>query len=467
MAGIGFQLKKMFREDYFSTRARAYAFTILITSGPWLVTILTLAFLQWGMLRDGANLLTKELFVVSVSYTFVFSQVIFMSLQLFVTRYVADLFYEKKMNDVFSSSIGLMKVTVVAALLLWLPFALLTPIPFWYDWLLLLLFLTMNLIWVLFLYSNAMKTYQYVIRAFAVGAGIIVLSYILLPFDRWLSYMTPLQGAAIMLVVFLCGMLTTFCMLLYNMLRSFPDRNSKRPFAALAYAKKYPALVITGVSYGIGLWVHNGIIWFGEGAILLEGTFRYHPSYDTAVFWSFLSIIPTMMMFVISIETRFYERYWSFYGYINEGGSLEQIKESKSSMLRVLREEVIRLVRTQGLFSFLLLLLLPTMVSIFELSGKYYDILPMTIIGVFSTSLVLSFSLLLLYFDDRKGAAYTNLLFLVGIASVTAFLLPFGIDWYGVGFAIGATLSFLFGALRLQYYVKDADYYIFMRKEVS
>ncbi|MBH0164233.1 exopolysaccharide Pel transporter PelG [Fictibacillus sp. 7GRE50] len=465
MAGIGFQLQKMFQEDYFSSRAKAYAFTILLTSGPWLITIAILTSLQWGMRFYEVDPRTRELFVVSLSYTFIFSQVIYFSLQLVVTRYMADLFYAEKVEDVAATSVGLAKLTCGIALLLWLPFALFTPLPFWYDWIVFVLFITMNLIWVLFLYSTATKEYMNIVYAFLVGGFITVLAFWVLPIGDLVRSLTIIKGAAVMLGVFTLGMLITLLWLLYHLFISFPDRPLTNQWGFIKYIYKYPDLLLTGVFYSLGLWISNWIIWFGEGSILVEKSFRYHPDYDTALFWSFLTIIPTMMTFVISIETRFYKKYWTFYGFVNEGGSLSQIKDSKKVMIRVLKEEVIRLIRTQGLFTLLFLLLLPRFVTWFEWKAVFFELMPMTLIAVFSISLVLTLSLLHLYFDDRLGACITTFIFFTVTFLVTLFLLPLGFNWYGVGVAIGATLSFTYGGFRLISYVQKADFHIFTKKD--
>ncbi|ANC78638.1 hypothetical protein ABE65_018280 [Fictibacillus phosphorivorans] len=465
MAGIGFQLQKMFQEDYFSSRAKAYGFTILLTSGPWLITIAVLTLLQWGMKNYDVDLRTRELFVVSISYTFIFSQVIYFSLQLVVTRYIADLFYAGKIEDVAATSVGLAKLTTSIALLLWIPFALLTPIPFWYDWLVLILFLIMNLIWVLFLYSTATKEYMNIVYAFFFGGLLTVVGFWVLPIGELVHSLPYIKGAAVMLGVFTLGMLVTLLWLLYHLFISFPDRPLSNQWGFLKYTYKYPDLLFTGLFYSFGLWISNWIIWFGEGSVYVENTFRYHPDYDTALFWSFLTIIPTMMTFVISIETRFYKKYWTFYGFINEGGSLEQIKESKKVMIRVLKEEVVRLIRTQGLFTLLVLLLLPRFVTWFEWKADFFELMPITLIAVFSISLVLTLSLLHLYFDDRKGACTTTFLFFFITFFVTYTLLPLGFDWYGVGVAVGAAFSFTYGGLRLISYVGNADFHIFTKKD--
>ncbi|WP_144697774.1 exopolysaccharide Pel transporter PelG [Fictibacillus phosphorivorans] len=224
MAGIGFQLQKMFQEDYFSSRAKAYGFTILLTSGPWLITIAVLTLLQWGMKNYDVDLRTRELFVVSISYTFIFSQVIYFSLQLVVTRYIADLFYAGKIEDVAATSVGLAKLTTSIALLLWIPFALLTPIPFWYDWLVLILFLIMNLIWVLFLYSTATKEYMNIVYAFFFGGLLTVVGFWVLPIGELVLSLPYIKGAAVMLGVFTLGMLVTLLWLLYHLFISFPER---------------------------------------------------------------------------------------------------------------------------------------------------------------------------------------------------------------------------------------------------
>ncbi|MFD1735145.1 exopolysaccharide Pel transporter PelG [Bacillus salitolerans] len=462
MAGIGFKMQKLFKEDYFSSRIKAYSFAGLITAGPWIIVIVTVALIQ-AIIRSFTNIPddTRELFVISISYSFIFSQVIFGMKQLIVTRYLADLFYVENFKDVFPTFIGSTKVVIFLALFLWGIFCVLSPLPLLYKVLLLILFITLNVIWILFTFLTAAKYYQPVALSFLFG-GITTIVAIygsvnLLPFESYSHYFK----AFILLSGFTAGMVVTLYILLYALLISFPDKGVKNQFNYLQYYDKYPSLFWNGFLYNMAIWVCNWVIWFGSGSILLEATFRFHRFYDTAIFWSYLTIIPTMVIFVISIETRFYSRYRSFYGYINRGGSLSQIQQAKYQMQRVLKQEMERLLRNQGLFSFTILLLAPFFISYLLLPKEFLTIFRLTLVGAFSNAMVLVVNLLLLYFEDRKGALLTVVILFASNLILSLLFLPFGDGYYGLSFAIGCSLSFAYGSWRLISYVSEIDYFAF------
>ncbi|MGD6816885.1 exopolysaccharide Pel transporter PelG [Metabacillus sp. 113a] len=462
MAGIGFQLQKLFKEDYYSSRFKAYLYSLFVTAGPWLIVILTILMLQ--LLLQAVPDVTaenKQLFMISVSYCFMFSQVLFGFQQLVVTRYVADCLYEKKEEKVFSSFLGFSAVTIAAAGLLWLIFALLSPIGWDYKLLMLSLFIMLNLIWVMLLYLSGAKNYQAIALSFLAG-GIFSIGFLFLCM-KWFPFFEGEWSAAWMMMgSFTGGMAITFFGLVVSMLKTFPDRSATAPFAYLAYFDKYGLLAFTGIFYNAGLWISNWIIWLNSGEWLL-GTFRYHPSYDTALFYAYLTILPTYVIFVVSIETRFYERYKTFFSFINDGGTLSQIMKSKTSMILVLKQELERLVRYQGFISLALLILAVLLLPLFIKADSVLDLFRITIIGAFFNGMTLIMMLLLLYFDDRRGAFRTALLFFSGIAITTVVFLPAGESAYGTGFTLGSLISFIYSSARLFQYVGKADYYAFCR----
>ncbi|KZZ85682.1 exopolysaccharide Pel transporter PelG [Bacillus sp. SJS] len=466
MAGIGFQLQKLFKEDYYSSRLKAYLYSLFVTAGPWLIVIFTILMLQ-VLLKTvpGVNALNKQLFMISVSYCFMFSQVLFGFQQLVVTRYTADCLYEKKEEKVFSSYLGFSAVTAAAAILLWLIFALLSPLEWEYKFMMLGLFLLLNLIWIMLLYLSGAKNYQSIALAFLAG-GVLSVScmFILLkwnpfPQGEW----TP---AWIMMGSFTAGIAVTFLWLVNAMLKTFPNRAASMPFEYLTYFDKYPQLAFTGIFYNAGLWVSNWIIWVSGGQWLLD-TFRYHPGYDTAVFYAYLTILPSYVIFVVSIETRFYERYRDFFSFINDGGTLTQIRKSKAKMLLVLKQEIERLVRNQGFISLAVLFLALFIFPLFFNADLILGIFRITLIGAFCNGMTMIMMLLLLYFDDRKGALFTSAAFFGGIALFTLLMLPAGEAAYGVGFTVGSLLSFVYSAFRLFQYVSKADYYAFCKSRHS
>ncbi|WP_214802582.1 MULTISPECIES: exopolysaccharide Pel transporter PelG [unclassified Exiguobacterium] len=466
MAGIGFKLQKLFQEDYFSARLKAYAFAGLVTSGPWLIVIVTIALTQWlTTYLSIASFEERTTFNLTISYCFIFSQVILGIQQLVVTRYLADCFYEKRYKEIFPTFIGMTKMTIAIAAVFYVIFLTFSELPFLSNLLILILFLTINLIWVQFLFLSAAKFYQAVAYSFLGGAAVSIISVLLI--DRFLMpYLTaPFATSMALTAGFTLGMLVTLFGLFTAMLLTFPNRETKDPFSYLSYFDRHPALFWTSFLYNIGVWVSNWVIWFSEGGAVHLGTFRYHPVYDTAIFLSYLTVIPTMTIFVISVETRFYERYRVFYGYVNEGGTLQQINKAKGAMLLILRQELQRLVRNQGLFTLFVLIFASTLLSSLALSKETISIFQMTTIGAFSNAMVLVLTLLLLYFEDQRGACITSLLFFAVNGVFAVALAPFGYDGFGLSFALGSTVTFAYALIRLIQYVNEIDYHTFCRYE--
>ena len=466
MAGIGFKLQQLFQEDYFSSRIKAYAFAGLVTSGPWLIVIVTIALMQWltGYLSV-ASLAERTTFNLVVSYSFIFSQVVLGVQQLVVTRYLADCFFEKRYEDIFPAYIGMMKTTVVLASLLFAVFLFISELPAALNALAFILFMTVNLIWVHFLFLSAAKFYQAVAYSFLVGGAIAVIAVIVT--DQFLMpYLTgPHMKSFALTASMTLGLVVTLFGLFLSMLLTFPHRGTAGQFSYYRYFDRYPALFWTSFLYNIGIWVGTWILWFAEGGTTHLGTFRYNPVYDTAIFLSYLTIIPTMTIFVVSVETRFYERYRVFYGYVNEGGTYQQIQRSKAAMLLVLRQELQRLFRNQGLVSLLFIAFATVIFPALGLAPEMREVFQMTTIGAFSNAMVLVLTLVLLYFEDHRGAAYTSTLFLVSNAALTLVLLPLGMESYGLSFALGSTMTFAFALIRLIQYVSEIDYHTFSRIE--
>ncbi|WP_155111359.1 exopolysaccharide Pel transporter PelG [Metabacillus mangrovi] len=466
MAGIGFQLQKLFKEDYYSSRMRAYLYSLFVTAGPWLIVIATLLGLQVLLQAvPGVNGENKQLFMISVSYCFMFSQVLFGFQQLVVTRYTADCLYEKKEEKIFPSFLGVSGVTAAAAFLLWLVFAIGSPLLWSYKLLMLVLFLLLNLIWIMLLYLSGAKNYQAIAIAFLAG-GILAIASLFTVLSLFPYKEGGFTPAFMMMGCFIAGIAVTFLLLVYSMLITFPKRPAAAPFDYLCYFDKYPLLAWTGIFYNAGLWVSNWIIWADGGEWLL-GTFRYHPAYDTALFYAYLTILPTYVIFVVSIETRFYERYRTFFSFINDGGTLSQIRKSKKTMLIVLKQELEKLVRSQGIVSLAILLFALLIAPLYVANDQVLGMFRLTVIGAFCNGMAMVMMLLLLYFDDRKGACVTSGLFFFGIASASLLLLPAGEADYGVGFTAGSLISFLYAVSRLFSYVSKADYYAFSKSHRS
>jgi uncharacterized membrane protein len=98
MAGIGFRLRKYFAADSLVGSIKGTIYSIVISSGPWLITVLSVAFISYFAQRSLEN---KALFVFKsiICYTYAASLIFFGIIEMPITRYLADKLY---LNDLTS-----------------------------------------------------------------------------------------------------------------------------------------------------------------------------------------------------------------------------------------------------------------------------------------------------------------------------------------------------------------------------
>ena len=106
MAGIGFELKNLFADTKGVTKANIAVKSVVVSTGPWLISIATLAslliFLKPGM--NGTDFYTLSGTFV---YTFIFSMIISSPISNAATRHLSDKLYEEDfaaVSSVFLSS---------------------------------------------------------------------------------------------------------------------------------------------------------------------------------------------------------------------------------------------------------------------------------------------------------------------------------------------------------------------------
>src|SRR2546430_11165753 len=115
MAGIGFRLKRLIAEESYGGWLRAHLYGAVLASGPWLLSIFTLAslsLLSRGIVADPA----RDLFRTIVAWTYSFSLVTTGALQMVVTRQLADALYLGRLGVVVTAFRWTMGWTALAHL---------------------------------------------------------------------------------------------------------------------------------------------------------------------------------------------------------------------------------------------------------------------------------------------------------------------------------------------------------------
>ena len=453
MAGIGFELKKLFRRKGLFATLRAYGYAGVICTGPMLLGVL----LQVGMLVlcgwAGAARADQDLLVCMVTYTLLASLTVTSFFSMPVTRFLADMLYEEQEQTILPSFWGSNTLLLVGGCAAYGIFLIFSGATLMQGLLCLWLFAEMIVNWNAMSYLTAVKDYRGILWAFVAAIGISFgLGYLLI----FLLGAPVLEGFLFAITVGYGCMMLLETLLLH---RYFPQ-SKESPWTFLRWVDRFLPLAFTGLFTNLGLFAHLVIIWAGPIGIQVKGLFYGAPYHDVPAMLAFLSILITTVNFVVSVEVNFYPKYRAYYSLFNDGGVVGDIVTAEEEMLAVLNRELYytalkQLFATAAVISLenTLLELLP--LGFNDLMHGYFRTL---CVGYGLYAIGNTVMLILLYFTDYLGAVLASGVFAAAAAVGTVISLFFDQAFYGFGFLAGAAVFFLLALLRLDYYTSSLPY---------
>ena len=457
MAGIGFKLQKILSEKTYIATLKGYFFATIISSGPWIFSVITVGFLGLFTVSYGQ----KDdyiLFQNIVVYTYAFSLILTGFIQLVVTRYVSDRLFAEDEDAVLPTfSVGLLvtsAVSFIVSALFYLP----SELPMRIKIFAILLFVVTCNIWIVMSFLSTLRNYLVIVYIFGIGYFVSLVGGHF-AYQAW--------GVEGILGAFGFGQLVLMLLLVHRIFAEFKFEKNLS-LEAVHYFKKYPALVVIGVMYNVGIWIDKFIFWY-HPATGQENYDLFHFSqiYDPVIFLSYLTIIPAMALFMIRIETSFYIQYRDFYGAIVNRMPLSVIREKKQLMVDSIKLSIQRLFIVQGSFSFIMILILPNILNFLHLQWVQKSILQISIASAFLHVLVMFLNIFIQYYDFRKFSAYLTLLFVVSNAGFTYLSIELGFNWYGYGYFGACLLTTGVGYLMLVYIINNLEYLTFSKEPVK
>ncbi|MGK0513993.1 MAG: putative membrane protein [Gammaproteobacteria bacterium] len=449
MAGIGFEIRKILKKNTLLSVFEAYGYAGLIGSGPWLLSIVALMLI--GILSLGV-VLPKVLiiqFLTLVTYMMAASLILTGGLQLLLTRFIADLFFQKEEAKVLPNLLGAQLITTIAALLVGLAVWPMLPIPVVTKIIILGAFVSLCNQWLGAIFLSGMKEYRLILITMLSGyAFMVLLAYLL---RDW-----QLDG------LFFAGEALLFFSFLFMIIRRYPGEKLIS-FDFLSNKKVYYSLFFCGLFYNIGVWADKIIFWYSPStSIQIIGTLRASPIYDLPIFLAYLSIIPGMAVFLVKMETDFVEEYDRFYTAIREGSSLEEIYYLKDNMIQTARAGLYDIFKIQGITVACLLLWGEQILTFIGIDPNYKTLLFIDVVGVGVQVIFLSILNILFYLDKRSTVLFLAGLFLVINVVLTLLSIAFGPQFYGYGFALSTIATSVVGLFWLSKQFEDLEYETFM-----
>ena len=421
MAGIGVRLNRIFEKNTLTTNLVGFFYSTVVTVAPMFVIIINLILMEYLLDFASVGYVTRELFSCTILYTFIFSLLTASPFNAVLSRYMSDVIYEERYQDILPCYHIGMLLNIGLSCLLGIPFCLwehfVGKVPTAYVFCGFCGYISLVLVFYSMIYLSICKDYQRISQYFFFGMLVaFVLALILHFILKWETTWSMLFSLTI-------GFFVT-ATLENALIRRYFVRNSNHYRPVLQYFRKYWKLIFTNFLYILGLYIHNFVFW--------------------------------------TTDMNFHEKY-KLYSEAVIGGKGADIDNAKKRMFRQLSSELMTLARLQFIISVVVYLICVILLPGEGFSGMTLKIYPSLAVGYFILFLMYAEIIFLYYFDDLTGAIWTAIVFclVTWIGSLIATHLP--VIWYGAGVIAGAFAGWSVAYARLRWVEKNMDRHVFCR----
>lgn len=461
MAGIGFELRRLGRQETLSSLASAFGHAAIVAAGPWLFTILSLAIITFTV-EQIVGLDTLATFRIIIIYAFATSLVITSPVTIVATRLVADALWLKKTDAVRPLLIGAFGLSVVlvapcAALLVFY-----FNVPSGVALVLTAMSLTVALIWVALSFCGAVRDYVAVTLAFLFG---LIVSLVL-------SIGAALYGLGPtgMAWGFLVGLVLILFGLTQRVLMTFPApvADIRDGFAAMIDGMgRYRLLAFGALAGTAAVWIDKWVFWFSLQGEKVDAGLIHAPLYDSAMFIASLVIIPSLAQFVMRLETEFFDRYHTYFGTIKSHGTIRQIEAARVRMKSFTLDHLVLITVSHVGICAVLILAAPAIVDLLNLHYRQIAILRFGALGSVFQFIFIATTAMLLFFDRRKLFLTLQLTFFALNLVLSMWSVSAGEEYYGVGYFMACLISSLIAYVMADRTFTNLNYLTFIGNNPS
>lgn len=455
MAGIAFRLQKLIKSDSYADLIRGYLYSAVISAGPFLVVIFTIAFLRYVSHKHLSAVETNS-YLAMIVYVYAFSMLGVSPFYYVVTRYLADQYFLKQLNAFTPTYLAVIQILFLLQGIT----CLLYLYPLDYDLgiklVLYLLYLVVSGIWVAMLFLSAARDYMWIVWSYVAGAVVTMLA------SLYFGYEFGMTG---FLTGFMLGQATCFILLSLQIFREF-GYSTTYDFGFLFYFKKYANLLLVGIFYFLGIWVDKFIFWFSPQGERMSDGIHVFTDYDTAMFLAYVTVVPSMAFFLVQMETSFVQRYHAYYQAIRLRETFEMIRAEKGAMIDTLTKHFQKFVLFQGVISGTVILFILEISDLFFLNYSQIGIFRIGILGAFLQMGFMMVLNVMFYFDFQKDARNMTLIFLVSNIIFTLASYYLGERTFGFGFTAAAFVSLMASFFIMDNKLRDIDYWTFMKQPI-
>ena len=100
MAGIGVKLNRIYQKNTITTNIIGFFYSTVVTIAPVLVVIANLVLMQMVLKFNTVGFFDRELFSCTILYVFIFSLLTTSPFNAVLSRYMSDVIFEERYEDV-------------------------------------------------------------------------------------------------------------------------------------------------------------------------------------------------------------------------------------------------------------------------------------------------------------------------------------------------------------------------------
>ena len=455
MAGIGFELRRLLDRQSLWGLVRAYAYAGVISSGPWVLSILGV--MGIGLLSVGpVPAVEVRQFLVTITYLMAGSLILTGGLQLMFARFIADCLYRRRRGAraaeplrrahghgrrrraarrspaVRAGRTAAVRLLTVVALIV------------------------LSTSWIAVVLLSSLRDYRGVVLGFLVGYSISVGGALLL---------RPL-GLVGLLAGFLVGQVVLLLAMVGLIARRFPSK-ALVSFEFLDRRRAYFTLAATGFLYNLGIWIDKLLFWFTPSTSepVLGPAARLdhlrHPD---------LPRVPVDRPRDGRVPRAGRDRVRRAVRRLLRRGPrgrarCADIRRRRDRLTLAVKRGVSDIFKVQGITVLILLLAAPRLLDAVGISPLYLQLFSVDLAGVAMQVLMLAVFNVLFYLDQRRTTLALSATFAVLNAALTVATQHAGPPFYGYGFALSTALTSLIGLLLTSRALDRLEADTFMRVE--
>lgn len=439
MAGIGFELRKIYGRKTLASNIWGSVYATMASVGSSALVAVLFLFLKIIMDRSNVTELESRFFISSFTYVFLASILISAFFQTTLSRYISDCVFQKAEEDICAAVFGVLAVgsVISGVLMLFLCAGMYVKSEISVSFLALYycLGVLVTNAYNLMTFVSALKEYKEVTLSYFLGlvlAGAVFLTA---------SQVFGVHVVTSAYLALVCGYFLLNLFLVFWCVKAF-GRPGKHCFAFLNYFAAYPKLTASGFCYMLGFYISTAVYWLLSDMREQVSIFRTAPTYDLALFFAIIVNMSALVIFVVKVETAFFDKYVAYLSALNHG-SYERIEKERETMNHVIRYQLFFVYEVQLIITVVLICLANVFFPYLNISVQVLNLFMALSMGLYTVFCMYFTIIFLYYFEDHTGACVGPCIFLAITAALAVVAAVIGKPFYALPLLIGGLCGWI------------------------